>query len=142
TVKTAACSGCHTTTDPETIRMTSVADYDGDGDATEGIAGEIETLAQLLYEAIVVKSTAGGAPLVYSASAYPYWFADADANGAVDEGEEGYAAWTPRLLKAAYNYQYVQKDPGAYAHNGTYIMQVLYDSIQDVGGSVTGLVRP
>lgn len=141
-VKTAACSGCHTTPDPTAIRMTSVADYDADGDATEGIAGEIETLGQLLYEAIVAKSTAGGAPLVYDSHAYPYWFADADANGVVDEGEEGYAAWTPRLLKAAYNYQYVQKDPGAYAHNGTYIMQVLYDSIQDVGGSVTGLVRP
>jgi len=140
TVKTAACSGCHTTTDPKTIRMTSVADYDGDGDVKEGIAGEIETLAEKLYAAIVAKS--GAAPLVYSASAYPYWFADANANGAIDDGEEGYAAWTPRLLKAAYNYQYVQKDPGAFAHNGIYIMQVLYDSIQDVGGSTTGLVRP
>ena len=34
------------------------------------------------------------------------------------------------------------KDPGAYAHNPTYILQVLYDSIEDVGGDVTSLVRP
>ena len=53
-----------------------------------------------------------------------------------------YAGWTPRILKAAYNYQYVQKDPGAFAHNGQYILQVLYDTIQDLGGDMTGMVRP
>jgi hypothetical protein len=31
-----------------------------------------------------------------------------------------YASWTPRLLKAAYNYQFVAKDPGAYTHNPSY----------------------
>ena len=31
-----------------------------------------------------------------------------------------YKAWTPRLLRAAYNYQFVTKDPGAFAHNPTY----------------------
>jgi hypothetical protein len=46
------------------------------------------------------------------------------------------------LLRAAYNYQWVQKDPGAFAHNGKYILQVLYDSIADIGGDVTGLTRP
>lgn len=37
-----------TTTDPEAIRETDV-DYDGDGDVTEGIKGEIDTLAEALY---------------------------------------------------------------------------------------------
>jgi hypothetical protein len=33
-------------------------------------------------------------------------------------------------------------DPGAFAHNGKYVLQVLYDSIQDLGGDVSGMVRP
>lgn len=141
-VQVAACSGCHSTMDPKTIRLSSLEDYDGDGDVKEGIAGEIETMAEKLYLALQEKAAAGGNPLVYDANAYPYYFADANANGMLDEGESGYATWTPRLLKAAYNYQYVQKDPGAFAHNGTYIMQILFDAIEDVGGSTTGMVRP
>jgi hypothetical protein len=59
-----------------------------------------------------------------------------------DKGPIGYTAWTPRLLKAAYNYQYSVKDPGAFAHNPKYVIQFLYDSIKDVGGDVGGLTRP
>jgi hypothetical protein len=44
-------------------------------------------------------------------------------------------------LRAAYNYQDASKDPGAFAHNSTYIMQLLYDSISDLGGDTTGMVR-
>ena len=39
------------------------------------------------------------------------------------------------------NYQWVAKDRGAFAHNGKYIMQVLYDSIQSVKGSTSGMTR-
>ena len=53
-----------------------------------------------------------------------------------------YATWTPTLLRAAYNYQYFQKDPGDYAHNPYYAMQVLYDSIEAAGGDVSNFVRP
>jgi len=53
-----------------------------------------------------------------------------------------YNAFTPRLLQAAYNYHYVVKDPGAFAHNGKYIIQVLYDSLEDLGANTTGMVRP
>ncbi|MFZ2098403.1 MAG: hypothetical protein WAV05_17360 [Anaerolineales bacterium] len=45
-------------------------------------------------------------------------------------------------MKATYNYQMSVKDPGAFAHNAKYILQILYDSIQDVGGDVTNLTRP
>ncbi len=44
-VKAEACSACHTNVaseeDMEAIRMTA-GDFDGDGDETEGIAGEVE----------------------------------------------------------------------------------------------------
>jgi hypothetical protein len=49
-------------------------------------------------------------------------------------------------LKAAYNYQYVQKDPGAAAHNAKYVIQFLYDTLTNLGQQVTvdmtGMVRP
>jgi hypothetical protein len=110
-------------------------DYDGDGDTEEGIAGEIETMAEALYAAMqaYAESTDGVSAIVYDAHAYPYFF---------DDAGERYATWTPRLLKAAYNYQYAQKDPGAFAHNPAYVLQVLYDSIEDAGGDVSGMTRP
>jgi hypothetical protein len=143
-VQTDQCSGCHQTENPLDIRWsTSTADYDGDGDVTEGISGELATMSESLLAAIqAYAADTLQAPIAYSPTAYPYWFADANNNGTVDEGEEGYASWSPRLLTAAYNYQYYQKDPGAFAHNAKYVLQVLYDSIEDVGGSVTGMTRP
>ena len=119
-------------------------DFDGDG-AEEGVAGELETFQENLMTAIqAYAADTAGTAIVYSATAYPYFFADANANGAIDEGEEGYASWTPRLLRAAYNYQYSVKDPGAFVHNGKYVIQTLYDSLEDIGGAdaVAGKTRP
>ncbi len=59
-----------------------------------------------------------------------------------DDAGDSFATWTPRLLRAAYNHQYVQKDPGAFAHNGKYILQVLYDNLADLGADVSGMTRP
>jgi hypothetical protein len=141
------CEVCHRTVetveDLRDIRMTET-DFDGDGDVEEGLASEIAALQEALYAAIqAYAADTAGSPLVYSSSAYPYFFADANANGAVDEGEGQYAAWTPNLLRAAYNYQYSQKDPGAFAHNGLYIIQVLYDSLVSLAAEGTDVyTRP
>ncbi len=144
-VKTQTCQGCHQTEDPKTIRIKLLEDYDGDG-ATEGVYGEVETLIEKLYEALKEKSLEQGNPLVYDSHTYPYFFNDTNTNGEADPDEasygNGFESWSPRLLRAAYNFQYAMKDPGAFAHNPTYILQVLYDSIENVGGDVTGLVRP
>jgi len=146
-VKTTSCVDCHSTEDPKAIRI-QTADYDGDGDTVEGIAGEIATLHSELGAAITAYAAETvGAPIVYAAANYPYYFADTNANAAVDEGEaiypNKYASWTPRLLAAAYNYQFVAKDPGGYAHNPHYIIQVLLDSIQDItGAETTSALRP
>ncbi len=146
-VKVADCAVCHKTVETaEDLRgiRTSEVDFDGDGDVTEGIAGEIATLQDALLVALqAYAADTGGVALVYSTSAYPYFFADANANGAIDEGEEAYATWTPRLLRAAYNYQYSQKDPGAFAHNGQYVIQFLYDGLVDLGAEgVATYTRP
>ncbi|HSQ25924.1 MAG TPA: cytochrome c3 family protein [Anaerolineales bacterium] len=145
-VKAESCTVCHpvvqTEADIRLIRITT-GDFDGDGDETEGLAGEIDTLAEKLFAAIQAYATENELPAIaYDAHRYPYWFADLNENGVVDGDDTGYATWTPRLLKAAYNYQWTLKDPGAFAHNGTFMIQVLYDSIEDIGGDLTGMVRP
>jgi hypothetical protein len=87
-----------------------------------------------------------GVPIVYDLSLYPYFFLDTNSNGLADPEEVNagnlYNSWTPRLLKAAYNYNYSMHDAGAFAHNSTYILQVLYDSLADIGGITTGMLRP
>ena len=130
--KVEACETCHDTTDPYAIRESDV-DYDGDGDVTEGIKGEIDTLTEALFVEIQKYAESKGAPITYDAHVYPY-FAGADG--------KAYPAWTPRLLKAAFNYQYVQKDPGAFTHNPKFVIQFLYDSIEDLGGDVSTYTRP
>jgi hypothetical protein len=140
-VKVEACKGCHGTDDPGNIRMNSKADYDGNGDVTGGLETEVDGLKGTLMGAIqLYAKNVSKQPIVYAAAAYPYWFIDTNADGKVDPAEADsknvYASWTPRLLEAAYNYQYATKDPGGFAHNGTYIMQIVVDSIQDLGTKV------
>ena len=146
TVEVQACSACHpAATSQEDLALIRIdpTDYDGDGDTAEGVAGEIQTMAEVLYAAMqTYAAETAGTPIHYDAYRYPYFFADPNANNAVDEGEGGYSTWTPSLLKAAYNYQYALKDPGAFAHNAKYVIQFLYDSINDLGGDVSAMTRP
>jgi hypothetical protein len=149
-VNAEACSACHTNVasaeDLEAIRITA-GDFDGDGDEAEGISGEIETIKEALYTAIQeYAATTAGADIAFNPASYPYWFIDTNGDGEAvgDEAvrDNAFASWTPNLLRAAYNYTWVEKDPGAYAHNGLYMLQVLYDSLQAVGGDVSGFTRP
>ena len=144
------CGDCHdgvaAREDLMNIRVSEV-DFDGDGDLTEGVAGEIATYREQLYAAMqAYAANTAGAGIVYDASAYPYFFTDTNGNGEADPDEVNrdnqFNTWTPRLLRAAYNYQYSAKDPGAFAHNSGYVLQTLYDSLSDVGGDMTGKVRP
>ena len=121
------------------IRMAgSTQDYDGDGDVTEGVAAEIDGVAARLYETIQEYAAAQGFPIVYDGHTYPYFLYAADRTG--------YKSFTPRLLKACYNYQVYQKDPGRHGHNAKYMIELLHDSIQNLAsqlpaGSVPGLAR-
>jgi hypothetical protein len=146
-VKAEECIACHGGVENlADIRMDST-DYDGDGDTSGGIATEIDGKAEALYACIQdYAAETAGTPIVYDSLAYPYFFTDTNANGEADPDEANYgnqyATWTPRLLRAAYNYQYVLKDPGASAHNAKYVLQALYDSIEDLGCDVSGMTRP
>ena len=147
-IKIDTCATCHQgVTDPGDIRFgTDTTDWDGDGNTTESVEEEINTLRDALFAQIQAVATANGAPLAYSADSYPYFFIDTNANGTVDADEatsaNKYVSWTPDLLKAAYNYQYSIKDPGVFAHNPKYIMQILIDSIASIGGNVSTYTRP
>jgi len=145
------CTTCHAgVTSPKDIRM-NPKDFDGDKDVKEGISAEVMALEAKLYTALVDYSkTITKTAIVYNAAAYPYFFKDTNGDGKADEKEavaaNSWSDWTPRLLRAAYNYQYVQKDPGVYAHNAKYALQILYDTLEDLGKKVkvdmTGVVRP
>ncbi|MDH3241993.1 MAG: polyheme membrane-associated cytochrome C [Alphaproteobacteria bacterium] len=150
TVKEAECAACHGGKALKDIRSSRV-DYDGDGNMTEGIAQEIATLHGALGKAIsAYAANIGKSPILYDSHHHPYFFTDKNANGAVDPGEavraNAYKAWTPRLVRAAYNFQFIAKDPGAYAHNPVYAVQLLYDSLESLGVKVevdlTKMTRP
>jgi hypothetical protein len=142
-LKAEGCADCHSESDPKDIRMMgSLVDYDGDGDTSEGVYYEIEGLQGILYEAIqAYANEVSGTPIVYDSHAYPYFFIDTNGNGEADEDEANYGnkynAWTGRLAKAAYNYQTSQKDPGAFAHGGKYIIQLLYDSTENLNETLS-----
>jgi hypothetical protein len=154
TTKTVAvdqCVACHKDIDDVKAIRTTPGDLDGDGNAAEGIGGEIATLHEKLGEAITLyASQVTGKAIVYDSHAYPYFFNDLNENGAPDSDEaiypNRYQSWTPRLLRAAYNYQFVAKDPGAYAHNPRYALQLVYDSLEDLAAKtdveMSGLSRP
>ena len=149
-VKVDECSACHTDVstveDLRDVRMPgSLVDYDGDGDLAEGVSFELTGVQEQLYAAIQAYASDAGAPIVYDAASYPYFFIDTNGDGAGSEDEinfgNQYASWTPRILRATYNYQVSLKDPGAYAHGGKYIIALMYDSIEDLGGDVSALSR-
>jgi hypothetical protein len=124
-------------------------DYNGNGDVEEPIRDEIFALEDALLVAIQAYATdTVGTDIAYDSHAYPYWFIDTNGNGTADpdevNGDNRYATWTPTLLRAAYNYQYIQKDPGVFAHNPDYALQVLYDSLEAIGGAeaVANYTRP
>jgi len=146
------CTTCHAGAEtPQDIRI-SANDLDGDKDVKEGASAEIMALEEKLLVALqAYAKDVVEKPIAYDPHAHPYFYNDTNGNGKADEDEVNsdnrYTGFTPRLLRAAYNYQYVQKDPGAFAHNPKYIGQILYDTLEDLGKGgievdMTGLSRP
>jgi hypothetical protein len=147
-VKVETCEDCHTFDGVEVknIRL-NTTDFDGDGNTVEGIFFEVEQIHTDLYAAIQVYArNVVGVPIAFDLANHPYFYIDTNDNGLVDpeeiNSENAYNNWTPRLLRAAYNYNYVSHDAGAFAHNSRYTIQVLYDSLADIGGDTSGLTRP
>jgi serine/threonine protein kinase/formylglycine-generating enzyme required for sulfatase activity len=139
-VRLAACATCHTETatgGPQAIPASR--DEDGDG-SLESLHDELEGLQAGLYSMMVAYARdVVGVAIVYNPTIYPYFFNDLNINGSADSEElvsdNRYVSFTPRLLRAAYNFQAYQKDPGAFAHNGRYHAQLMYDSIASLNAA-------
>lgn len=134
------CAACHPAVsgfdDLHDVRVEETPDYDGDGDTTEGVYYEITTMHEQLYRAIqAYASDVVGSPILY-AEQFPYWFNDTNGNGETDEGEinfgNAFKSWTPRLVKATYNYHLIGQDPGGFVHNPPYLVQLIYDTLADL----------
>mgnify|MGYP002622431476 FL=1 len=134
-VQTESCSPCHQSGEPEEIRI-SRHSYAGSGHTSQGNRPGLSVNAQQLMEYLDrYAAEVAGTAMVYDGQSYPYFFADRNGDGLKDIGDDGnvaYNAWTPRLLRAAYNWKLVTADPGAYAHNPAYALELLYDSIEDM----------
>lgn len=144
-VKEELCATCHAgIKSVDDIRGASdTTDWNGNGDVKESILNEYNPLRDALLKQIGVYAKAkAGAAIIYDGNAYPYWFTDANSNGKHDADEKAYATWTARLLKAAYNYNFLTKTQAAAFHNPKYAMQIVIDSIADLGGDVSKYSRP
>jgi len=135
------CLSCHRGVEDMRDIRTQQRDFDGDGDIAGGIHAEIIGLQTQLYDAIQAYATdVAGTPIGYAPGQFPYFFRDSNGDGEIGPDEatfpNRYQFWTPRLLKAAYNYQVAKKDPGGYAHNPRYLMQLLYDSLDSLSEQV------
>ena len=124
------CSGCHDEGDSfETLKGSPSQSYTNIWGADGGASGLMDDLfARILDYA----ENEIGKPILYSGHDYPYWFND---NGMGTGYANRYTDFDAPLLAAAYNYVASDKEPAGYIHNGTYIQQLLHDSIMDLGGS-------
>lgn len=150
-VETEGCIACHQGVSDITAIRTRYLDFDGDGVTSGGIRDEIAGLHARLHGAILTYAReVAGTPIGYAPGSFPYFFTDRDGDGEIGPEEavfpNRYASWTPRLLMAAYNYQVVAKDKGAWVHNPAYALQLLHDSMvslaEQVDADADGLVRP
>jgi hypothetical protein len=151
----AQCTGCH---DPKNSKHTFEVDFTYCNGCHTGqyalapieeeyAAGNAELLTAIrayatanlpaIQTAVGGAFAAGGATpmtnVCYNPNANPYWFVET-ASGCTTTS---FGKFDPKLLKAAFNYQWTQKEPGAWAHNEFYVMQVVFDSIVDLGGTPT-----
>ncbi|SDZ34660.1 Cytochrome c7 [Jannaschia faecimaris] len=137
-VATDTCLTCHMSDDAKAIRI-SRQSYDGSGDTKQGIFHDIDVNATLLMSLIEDYAVqVAGTSIIYDGARYPYFFNDANADGLADEAggrATSYTAFTPRLLKAIYNWKFVKADPGIHVHNPHYALELLYDSIEDLARS-------
>jgi hypothetical protein len=116
-------------------------DIDGDG-VVESLKLEIDGMRAKLLVAIQAYATnvAGTAICFDNSATNPNRFYLDDgtsANGRCGTQVTEYNKYTPRLLKAAYNYMIATNDVGAWAHNPRYAIEVLYDTIADLNLGLT-----
>ncbi len=129
------CLTCHADGKAENIRI-SRNSFDGSGDLKKGIRADIAANAARLMGMLEDYATrVAGVPIHYDGHQHPYFFTDANGDGVADLADGKpvpYNAWTPRLLRAAYNWKFIGSDAGIHVHNPHYALELLYDSTEDL----------
>ncbi len=138
------CAACHLNVSSESDFVNiskSGLDYDGDG-TVESMHDELEGVKAKLMSAITSYATnVVGTDIAYVPAVPPAatngWYKSAGGvvsstlyeptTTPVTSGK-----WTPRLLKAAFNYDLVYRDANAYVHNPKYAIELLYDAIENL----------
>jgi hypothetical protein len=116
------------------------SDWDGNGGTVSAKAEVAYLLTVLLHDAIeVYDSNNDATPDVYHFEDYPYFqlFHLDEEGEPIDANNDtipdySTQTWKPASAKAAFNWQFIYKDPGAYAHNPKYAVQLLRDSYNDL----------
>ena len=123
--------------------MSSVGiDYDGDGNTSEGIYDELVGLRdKAAGAASPVRQGARHADLLFGRTAIPTGSSTPTATAPARPPRRcprtGSRAGPRAWCGPAYNFQLASKDPGAFAHNAKYVIELLHDAVADVN---TGLV--
>ncbi|MDO5528136.1 MAG: cytochrome c3 family protein [Paracoccus sp. (in: a-proteobacteria)] len=138
-VASSTCLTCHDSGDAKEIRISRTS-FDGSGARNQGIYLDIQNNARRLHQMVLdYAAEIAGTPMIYDGARHPYFFADANADGVIDEADGrpvAFTDWTPRLLRAAYNWKFVTADRGAHVHNPHYALQLLHDSMADLAGAM------
>jgi hypothetical protein len=132
----------------------------GDATAVAAAADFLETEKEELHAALEALEARLARSGYFFAPSYPYFHLDTNLNGVLDVGEisrtNGVRNWVSAFdatgknnMGAAFNYNLIEHDPGAYAHNRYYTKRLIYDSIdfldngtfdQSVGAAIDALV--
>jgi len=111
------------------------------GDATDvqAAADFLNTEEENFEAALDVLETALQAKGIFFAASYPYFFNDTDGSGTLDAVEidrsNGFKNWGDATtgkptMGAAFNFNLLAHDPGAWAHNRYYTKRLIFDSLE------------
>jgi len=111
-------------------------------------AADLQAAKDSVHTALTTLQTALASKGILFYNAHPYFYKDLNANGVYDAATEAGSAnafknWDavyPGLGKdvmgAAFNFNLIEHDPGAYAHNKQYAMKLIADSIDFLNDGV------
>jgi len=102
-------------------------DLDGDGSYNTP-KEEIEGLKSLII------GNLASVGIIYNASVYPYFFKAGEPHAFANR----VTTWKEAEIEAAFNLQFINQEPGAYAHNLKYAGQLLRDSYVVLNGTMGG----
>ncbi|OGU08424.1 MAG: hypothetical protein A2075_00025 [Geobacteraceae bacterium GWC2_58_44] len=116
--------------------------------ATDMTAAALEEAKEAVHAGLAELQAALAAKGILFFNAHPYFYKDLNANGVYDAATEAgsgnafknwdavYPGFGKDVMGAAFNFNLVEHDPGAYAHNRAYSLKLIADSIDFLNDGV------